>query len=128
MILLLITRKTFCLLAFYLEEVALNELSAYTEKLSFIWYELGLRLGLDAGKLDTINLAIGDHEERCLKMLELWKETEGPVPHNWESFLNALRSGQSDIEHSIANDIYNSFSIKVSGTKSYRLYENLYLF
>ena len=76
-----------------------------------------MRLGLDTGKLDTINLAIGDQEGRCMKMLQMWKESSGPVPPNWESFLNALRSGQTDIEHSIANEIYNAYSIKVSDWK-----------
>ncbi|XP_065917723.1 uncharacterized protein [Dysidea avara] len=98
--------------AFYSQEISLDELSIYSGKLSFVWYELGVRLGLDTGKLDTINLAIGDQEGRCMKMLQMWKESSGPVPPNWESFLNALRSGQTDIEHSIANEIYNAYSIK----------------
>jgi len=105
---------SFLFTAFYLEEVSLDELSLYTGKLSFVWYELGQRLGLDAGKLDTINLAIGDQEGRCVKMLQMWKEADGRTPRNWESFLSALRGGQTDIEHSIANDIYNAYSIKVS--------------
>lgn len=103
----------FVYVAFYSEEVTLEELLPYITQLSIIWYELGQRLGLDTANLDTVKYAIGTVEGRCQKMLEMWMSSEGP--HNWETFLNALKSGQSrsNTEHQVADDIYNVRSIKV---------------
>ena len=100
-------------IAFYSEEVTLEELLPYSPQLSLIWYELGQKLGLDTENLDTIKFAIGSLEGRYLKMLEIWLSTEGPC--NWEIFLNALKicQSRSNVEQEVANDIYNVLSIKV---------------
>ena len=44
----------------------------------------------------------------------MWVSTEDPARRNWETVCNALKSGQSDTEHQVADDIYNPRSIKVS--------------
>ena len=99
-----------------MDEVTLEELLPYTDKLSITWYELGQRLGLDTERLDTIKLAIGTLEGRCQKMLEIWVDGNSPPEHNWDTFLNALKNGQSrsSINHQVADDIYNILSIKVA--------------
>jgi len=101
-------------LAFYSEEVTLEELLPYTTQLSFTWYELGQRLGLDSAKLNTVKFAIGTLEGRCQKMLEMWMSSE-ELGHTWETFLNALKTGQSrsSIDYQVADEIYNVHSIKV---------------
>ena len=101
-------------IAFYSQEVTFEELSPYITQLSFVWYELGQRLGLDPAKLDTIKFAIGTAEGRCQRMLELWLNPEDSPRPTWESLFTALKGGQSNAEFQVADDIYNPRSVKVS--------------
>ena len=67
-------------------------------------------------------------------MLEMWLSSEGGSSRcNWETVINALKSGQSDSEHQVADDIYNPRSIKVASycfrsCISYNLYVNSLLY
>ena len=98
-------------IAFYSEEITIDEILPYNTRLSPAWYEVGQRLGLDSTRLDTIQFAIGSMEGRCQKMLEMWLSLEGPPRRNWETFISALKGGQSTDK--LADEIYNQHSIKV---------------
>ena len=99
-------------IAFYSQEIMFEELSPYLTQLSFHWYELGQRLGLDSAKLDTIKFAIGTAEGRCHRMLKLWLNPEDSPRPTWETFFTALKGGQSNTEYQVADDIYNPRSVK----------------
>ena len=105
--------------AFYSEEVTLEELLPYVTQLSITWYELGQRLGLETAKLDTVKFAIGTMDGRCQKMLEMWVSTEDASYNNWRTFLNALKQSRSNAEQQVANEIYNVRSIKVCSCSVY---------
>lgn len=80
----------------YVIHTEIKDLFSITEELfgiESVWYELGLALDIDPGKLESIASNHKGKVEKCMNdMLSEWLHGNGKYPITWRTLLDALRT------------------------------------
>jgi len=89
---------------------SLGDLLEAVYQVSTKWYNLGLRLGLQPGLLDTISVRCQQDPEVCLReMLKEWLKRGEPTPE-WKELVTALKSTAVG-ETTLARDLMLKYNL-----------------